>query len=502
MDGRDYRRDMSPRWTPVLTLAAAAMLAAASPATADAPWSEPQPVAGAHLLRWEPLGPGFALKHATGLFGFTPGGLGVAVLGRDAGGTGITYVHRSGTTFGPLGASTFGGLEPVQMALYGREGMIVAGQADAPGDARWPLNREILLDAAVSRRAPGGAFTQRQVLAKGVAAGSPSPAVVTALAANNAGDAAAVVSVPLLGRTRLSGYRARLFVRRRGEASFHRVTDLGPRTFGTSPAALAVNPSGDVLAAWDDRESVWARLVTAGGSLRAAQRLGPGGSTAVFGSRMAAAMDTTRRAIVAWIAQRISGESVAAGAPGTVAFAYAPPYKAFGRAQVLERDLPKGPGLGIPAPGVDAALLRDRGVVAWTGFTVGRFAVRVVDVVSGRPIGAAVLSPAGTDARLRGLAIGPRGGMVAVWTSTTQRGVTAPSPPTGFFATARAATTTAWGPVETIAPIPDQGMPAGDALVGADPVSGQTVALWSPQAGPAPAATPVLFSVRSGTLSR
>jgi hypothetical protein len=321
---------------------------------------------------------------------------------------------------------------------------------------------------------------------------------VTALAASDAGAAAAVVAVPVLGRTRVIGYRPRLFVRRPGQSSFGRVADLGRRTFGPSPAALAVNPSGDVLVAWDDRASVWARLVTARGKIRHAQRLGPGGSTYVYGSRMAAAMDATRRAIVAWIAQRVSGESTFAGRPGIVAVAYAAPYKDFGRAQVVQRALPAGPGLGVRPPGVRAALLRNRGVVAWTGSTAGRFAVRAIDLVSGRPANGAVLSPAGTDAQLRGLAVGPRGGLVAAWTSATQRGVANPSPGPGVYAAARAATATAWGPVEKVAAIPEEGVPAPDAPLAADPVSGRAVILWSEPATEtaSPGPIPVLFSVR------
>jgi hypothetical protein len=68
------------------------------------------------------------------------------------------------------------------------------------------MNPDILLDAAVTRRLAGSRFARRQVLARGLAAGRPSPAVVTALASNDAGDAAAVVAVPVRGRVQVAGY--------------------------------------------------------------------------------------------------------------------------------------------------------------------------------------------------------------------------------------------------------------------------------------------------------
>jgi hypothetical protein len=331
-------------------------------------------------------------------------------------------------------------------------------------------------------------------------AGTAGQAVVTALAANTAGDAAAVVSVPVRGRTRIAGYQSRVFMRRRGKQSFQRVTDIGRLTVGHSPAALAVNAPGDVLVAWDDRKRVSARLITSTGSVQAVQELGEGGSPFFAGERLVAAMDNTRRMMVAWMAQRVGGESNSSGGPGTVNLAYARPYKVFGSPQVLQRGLPTGEGRAITGNAVAATLLRNRGVVLWIGYANGRNLVRTVDVKSGKATSPVDLSPAGTSGQLQGFAVGPRGGTVAVWTSYTRsRSGPLPDPPPGLYAVARGADAVKWGAVEQIATTDAQGFLPADALVAANPVSAETVVMWSdplPATGTPP--IPVRYAVRPG----
>jgi hypothetical protein len=472
------------RWPVVFAVALSVMLAAVSQAPAAAPWSAPQEVPGAHLMRWETN----VLKPVEGLLGFTPGGVGFMVLGSDAGGRGIARFNGSQGAFGPVIASQLGGVAPSKMALYGRDRVILAGQADAVGDPRAPMNPDILLDAAVTRGSVTGQFTRRQVLAKGIVAGSASAAVVTALAANPAGDAAVVVSVPVRGHLRVRGYQSWVFVRRHGQSAFKRVLAIGRETVGSSPAALAVNGPGDVLVAFDDRTSVRARLITAASKVGREQRLGQGGSAFVYGGRMVATMDGTRRALVAWMAQRV-GEGSYAGSPGIVALAYAPPHSAFGPAQVVQRNLPKGFNRGIVGPAVQTALLGSRGVVVWTGYASGRYVVRFFDVTSGQASSARELSPAGSDALLRGLAVTSRGGLVATWSTTIQR------QPSALYAAARPAGAATWGPIETVTSTgPDPAL--GSAVITASPVSGQAVLLWSDPVPPGIAAIPVRFSAR------
>ncbi len=465
----------------------AAVFVLVSSASAVTPWSAAQRIPGAI-----PLPPGYAQSYGPGLLGFTPGGAGLAVTGRDAGGRGIARFSAAQGTFGSPRASSLGGVAPSRMALFGREAVILGGQANASGDRRSTQNPDVLLDAAVTRGSVSGSFSRRQVLARGVQTryGNFSAAAVTALAANPAGDAAAVVSVPVLGRVNIAGHESRLFLRRRGQSSFRKVADIGVQTFGKSPAALAVNAMGDVLVAWDDRTSVRARLVSASGRIGREQRLGQGGS-AFGGERLVAAMDGTRRMLVAWMAQS-AGESTAGG-PGIVALAYASPYKAFRPAQVVQRNLPRGWDRGIGGPAVQAALLRDRGVVLWTGYTGGRYAVRTVDVTSGRASSPRELTPAGVGAQLRGMAFTPRGGTVAAWSRWCGEGATPPTVLPGLYAVARAAGGTSWGPAETVAPTVDCPGP----VIAANPVSGQAVLLWEDQLTPAANPPSLTYSVRS-----
>ena len=185
-------------------------------------------------------------------------------------------------------------------------------------------------------------------------------------------------------------------------------------------------------------------------------------------------------------------------APGTVALAYASPYKSFRPAQVVQRDLPKGDLRGITGRAVQAAPSRSRGVVAWTGYAAGRYAVRTVDVTSGRAGSVRDLSPADVGARLQGLAVGPRGGMIIAFVTGTKRSNPNPQPPLTLDARARAADATAWGPVETITTTDAQQQDsiASDALIAGDPVSGQGVLLWSDPLHSPPNPIPVNYSVR------
>jgi hypothetical protein len=282
--------------------------------------------------------------------------------------------------------------------------------------------------------------------------------------------------VPVRGHISVVGFRPRLFIRHRGQPAFRRVADLGRQTVGRHPAALALNGAGDTLVAWDDRDSVRARMISAAGRVGAEQRLGRGGSTWLGAATMVASMDANRRMLVAWLAQRIGGLGSAGGA-GIVACAYAPAHQRFGAATLLQSNLPRGMDRGIGPPGVQAALLREGAVVVWTGYSAGRFAVRAVDVRSGRPSAPVDLSPAGTDAWLRGMTVGPQGGQVVAWASSSRPG-TSPTPPPGLYARARAAATT-WGPLEMVVTMGAGDFVAGGVPLAADPVTGRTVVLWS-----------------------
>jgi hypothetical protein len=335
------------------------------------------------------------------------GGTGFTILGRSAGGLGYARFSGSRNAFGTVTASTFGGIEPFEMALYGRSGVILGGAAARPSDRRAPSNGT-LLDAAVTRGNVTGTYSTRQILVRGVLLQPDrrfgQPAFVTAVAANPAGDAAVTVSYPMLSRKRTTvvGFRNRLFIRPRGSTTFQRKLDYGRQTVGSSPSTLAINGPGDVLLAWDDRKAVRTRLISSEGKIGAEQRLGTGGSPWIGASstRIVAPIDSTRRMLVAWLAQR-AGSSGNAGGPGIVAAAVASPGKSFGRQQTLEANLPRGDGTLISGTAVQAAILRDRSVVTWTGAENRQFVVRTADIVSGRAGASTRLSAAGAQSELQ-----------------------------------------------------------------------------------------------------
>ena len=101
---------------------------------------------------------GGALHAFPGLLGFTPGATGFAVLGDDKGGRGYTTFDATTGSFRPLRSSRFLGVDPTHMAVYGRDGVLLAGGADGPGDPHSPLNAEIPLDVAVTRGTVAGAL--------------------------------------------------------------------------------------------------------------------------------------------------------------------------------------------------------------------------------------------------------------------------------------------------------------------------------------------------------
>src|SRR5205807_857443 len=127
-------------------------------------------------------------------------------------------------------------------------------------------------------------------------------------------------------------------------------------------------------------------------------------------------------------------------------------------------------------------------MVAWTGMAAGRHVVRAAAVGSSgvRPL--VNVSPPGADALLADLAPGPRGEVLAVWTS--------PSARTGAAARILAARgyilrplQARFGPPEQVAPAGPYGRP----VAAFDPATDRAVAAW----GVASAAPAVDYAVRA-----
>jgi hypothetical protein len=292
------------------------------------------------------------------------------------------------------------------------------------------------------------------------------------LAVNARGTA--VVALELCTGARSCGRAApAIAIRRAGAKGFSRPVRLGD---GPSTAmAVAVNPRGDVLVAWDrprrgatGTRHVYAAIRTAGGR-RTTNRIG----SAVTIPRLSAAIGTDRRALVGWIGQRV-GEGDP-GSPATIQVADAEPRRRFGAAQRLEVVPQLETGHYVGQAGVKVAIAGDgRKLVAWTGYLDGRFVVRAGRVEGGElreP--AQVVSDPATDTVLGDLVAGPAGEAVAMLLSGI-RGAD-PSGPVGVLAAARTPGTDAFATPEVVA------APQGfreNVHAAIAPTTGRVVAAW------------------------
>jgi hypothetical protein len=228
--------------------------------------------------------------------------------------------------------------------------------------------------------------------------------------------------------------------------------------------AVAVNASGDVLAAWDRSGTVESRMYS-GRSHRWAPVKPLGEVTAAM--HMTAAIGADRRALVGWVDQPINEGGTNKAATFFVSARTAT------RGFTAAKQVDVYPDLTIVGgSAIRAAYTSDgRGLVAWTGRTAVRAAL-----VSGRSIGAPQdLGPAGADesqnARgLYALAVSPDGQavvtMVAGLDGTNNQIMAAPL----------AADAAAFGPAEAVsAPAPLLQAPSAAF----DPRTGNAVTAWS-----------------------
>jgi hypothetical protein len=240
---------------------------------------------------------------------------------------------------------------------------------------------------------------------------------------------------------------------------------------GVSSPTLALDYRSDVLALWQQGGVLYARDLPASGppgKLQALARVAPG-------AHAAALLSDDNRAIVAWSEQR--------GAQVSVYLDQSAGGVRFGPPQLLERF--PAPG-GLAAPAASPALVRLRSesvMLAWAGAAAGRWVVRTAPVDQlGLQSTGTLAAPAGS-ALLAGLAPGPDGGALAVWTEPQAGADGAPDLDRQAIAAARGIDTrpgiTSFGPRELIAP-PG---PFTQPTVAFDPGSGRALAVWKQRGG-------------------
>lgn len=418
-------------------LLASAIAGCAPGVAAAAPWSPAQLIAGSENA---------GTPHVV----FTRVGHGLAAYwtNRDAPRRTGT-LHGASTTspgaFGPV--RTLGRLNLSTLGTYGSDRLIAFGTTGA----RHPR-------AAVAFGSPDAGFGPAR------AVGPRRDGQLIDGAVNDRGDAAALL---LLGRTPY-------LVTRRAGQSFGPAVRLGrgPTISGT----VDVNARGDVLVAWERPVSgmtgtrgVYARLRTSRG-LGMAQRLGTG----VPVLSISAALDDSRRAVVAWLGQRVSEGDAESAA--TIKFVAAPAGQRFDAEHTVEVVDVLGTGRYVTDPGVATAIGADgRALLAWTGYQDRHFVVRAAPLSDGALGEAQIVSDPTTDSVLTELRTGPRGEAV-VLARQGIRGADSTSGGVTLTAAARAAGLGSFGPLEIVHASTNFIDVPGAAF---DPIHDNAVAVWS-----------------------
>ena len=164
------------------------------------------------------------------------------------------------------------------------------------------------------------------------------------------------------------------------------------------------------MAVWTQASALYARIRTAGGTVRPRQLVGP----AIRGQHLApsAVLSLHRAQLVGWLAQAVSEGD---GSAGTARVAQARDGGTF--TTIALGTIPAlGAGAYVSEAGVRVGYgSQGRAVVAWTGYEGGHFLVRQAGIrgAANNPsqslTGVATLSQAGTDTVLSDLVVDPSG---------------------------------------------------------------------------------------------
>lgn len=365
----------------------------------------------------------------------------------------------------------------------GGEGTRVSalGAGDVPAAAGAPLDREPAVLGLREATAAGG--PHGRIVIAGISTRDGSPQLLEGVAGSPlaAPGAAAQARAPLalstayLGDVALGAAGPRGGLQVRVERYFAR--SYGPwrsvlASGAVSAATLALDYRTDLLAVWQQDGSLWARDLPASGAAGPIQRLG----AAAAGVHVAALRSDDNRAIVAWSEDRAGTTSVYLAQSGEEV--------RFDGARLLERF--RDPQ-GLATPPASPALVRLRSesvMIAWAGAAGERWVVRTapIDQHGLRSVstiaGAEGACPSRCDALLAGLAPGPEGGAVALWSEPLVQAGGVPDMNAQALEGARGIETSPgvarFGAPEAIAP-PG---PLEDAAVALDPDGAGAIAAW------------------------
>jgi hypothetical protein len=240
---------------------------------------------------------------------------------------------------------------------------------------------------------------------------------------------------------------------------------------GVRDLTVAMDYRSDALAAWVQGSSVYAQDLPASGVKHPVQRIGVAGKRPI----LQALLSDDNRGMVVWQGKR--------GTQTSIHFDYSAAGVKFGAPRLLEQfNSPDG----LVAPPSAPRLIRlssESVMLAWTGMSAGHWAVRTA-AVDQNGIGAitTIGAPEG-DALLDGLAPGPRGEAMLLFSAPESSLLGRPNVNREALYATRGVDTspdrTLFAPPQLVAPAE----PVSGASIGVDPSTGAAVAAWSGQGG-------------------
>ena len=366
-------------------LAVLALVALALPASASAadPWSLPAPIRAQTTSAPLPGAPGLA-------------------AGADA--EAIAVAATGASVFADGAFSDPARLTPAGVAMGPGDGRVLAyGQTRIIGAGIRAAASSSQAVVAFGRMAPSGASLDAP---RGLGPAGMHAARAT-MAVNAKGDAAIVF--PVCRDAACTKVLVYLATRAAGTSTF-RSTRLADGSGPLPQVAAAINARGDAMAVWTQASTLYARIRTAGGTVRPRQLVGP----AIRGPHLApsAVLSLHRAQLVGWLAQAVSEGD---GSAGTARVAQARDGGTF--TTIALGTIPAlGAGAYVSGAGVRVGYgSQGRAVVAWTGYEGGHFLVRQAGIrgAANNPsqslTGVATLSQAGTDTVLSDLVVDPSG---------------------------------------------------------------------------------------------
>ena len=430
--------------TATVTLAGAL---AATPAGAAPPWTPPAATQGA-----PPTGPalGFNAGGVGVLSADTGGGVGGAVGPHTVG----ALVDETGGFPGPMAAfSATNFALGDRFALYGLGRIAALGTHFSSADDRAGI---VFGDA-------GEKLTNVHFVGPTDRSGTAE-----ALAANSRGDV--VASFGVCANSACQHQSLYLVVRRAGGSPQPslRVDNVAVRNIST----VAINDRGDMIVAWQANGGVYARILTAGGTLYATEKLGNPGEPV---RAISAVLTPNRGAAVGWEAQAVGEGTPESAATVDATTKAAGASHHFHSSQRLGRVPALETGRYVSERAVKLVRSADgRIAAAWTTYVNGRFVVQASALSGSRFRPGQTVSDPTVDSILADLDAGPSSELAVAWrtgVAGTDPGVGTP----GLNAALRSPGGAAFGAAEVI----EQGAAANEAVLRFDPSSGRAVAAWN-----------------------